>query len=204
MVFAVLKDEKDELADIFDAVRIALYDQEKSWEEREAFYFTKMNAESLLAVRQFGEYITSQLKEKKCNMLLGKKIVGIPFQILEKNEIIMCEIEDVNHQILDIIYDDFYCKIPEKKEYTPKVPSKTDKDGFYYFDFVACQKQFPEVTSKQALLPFLNNEIFICLTLECNHIMPWLSGYAKEHGLEVLEETVKEGCRLHIRHQECA
>jgi len=53
-------------------------------------------------------------------------------------------------------------------------PTETDIDGVYTLDLVTALEEFPELSSKMILKPFLKSTPFTELTLICRHLPHWL------------------------------
>lgn len=52
-------------------------------------------------------------------------------------------------------------------------PQPYGGDGTYYLDIIQAQMDYPNVTTKQLLIPFLKNQTFYELVIICSHIPPW-------------------------------
>ncbi len=153
----------------------------------------RINATSMDAFRDSLAELESKLGG--CKVIVGSQITGIPFYFFDKKGYKVCESEEFSKKLLDQIYEDFLeISVYEIKDEVNKIeiknipikPVELDEEGNYFLDFVKVQKYRPEISSKRALIPFFNNEIFSSLTIICSHIMPWLDIFLKERDLEVM------------------
>lgn len=188
MRFFVLTDNEDRITDIFHVHKLTIYEKILQWEPIGAIQF--MNAQNMTRsqVEILAEMISRTIKNQDSELLIGTTIVGLPYQILNKNGIIMCEAEEVSQRLFDEIYDDFYNNIALEDEEVPDIlpyPVCIAEDGFYFFDFDKAMKAYPNLSSKKMLIPFLEQELYTCLTIRCSHIMPWLDYYMEQHGLSM-------------------
>lgn len=195
MKFCVIVDEEHNITDIFHAVKLCIHEKEENWKEVGNKDIEHNKPEKLEEVRELGKEVSSLVKMSDSNMLIGTNIVGIPYQILDKNKIYMCEADTLTQEVFSAIYEDFYSKKEEKEEEFQDVPDRPimiAEDGFFYFDFDLSIKAHPELSSKKMLIPFLEKELYTCLTIQCSHIMPWLDYYVESHGL-AMESQRKDG-----------
>ncbi|RDU23139.1 Fe-only nitrogenase accessory AnfO family protein [Anaerosacchariphilus polymeriproducens] len=192
---AILKDKNENITDIYNLSKIDIYERNTIWKISYTIDDIEPIMTNLITIRIFLEQIMKQLKD--CKIIVGKTIVGIPFHILDRNGYVLCESEAFSIKLLDQLYFD-YClegkkdNIQESK-YVPGVPQPFDHDGNYFFDFIEVQKYRPEITSKKALIPFLSNELFKTLTIQCSHIMPWLESFLnlKKYQFKIKREQGK-------------
>lgn len=121
MRFFVLTDNEDRITDIFHVHKLTIYEKILQWEPIGAIQF--MNAQNMTRsqVEILAEMISRTIKNQDSELLIGTTIVGLPYQILNKNGIIMCEAEEVSQRLFDEIYDDFYNNIALEDEEVPDI-----------------------------------------------------------------------------------
>lgn len=206
MRFFVLTDNEDKITDFFHVHKLVIYEKILQWESIGAIQI--MNAQNMTRsqIEKLAELISRTIKDQDSELLIGTAIVGIPYQILNKNGIIMCEADEVSQRLFDEIYDDFYNNIAlddeEKQDILP-YPVCIAEDGFYYFDFDKAMKVYPSLSSKKMLVPFLEQELYTCLTIKCSHIMPWLEYYMEQHGLSMNSKREDGVYIVNIMHGLC-
>ena len=180
---AVLQDDEGNLANLNDVVKVSIYEETKGLTPIGEFSVAKV-IKTTKGLRDFSEYLSNRLGN--CKLILGRLLTGIFFQTMTKKGFTLLEANSYDNTLLEVIFTERKKKSEKYHETLPIVPKKPepiDQVGNYYFDFYQLQKRHPEITSKKALLPFLSHEVFVSLTLICNHIMPWLDVFCEGHNL---------------------
>jgi hypothetical protein len=102
----------------------------------------------------------------------------------------ICEAEELSEQLFEDItfdYDNIQIEknyIKQAPLYYPTEPIETREKGIYELDMKKLQESHPEISSKMAIIPFLNNVKFYSLTIYCNHVMPWFDFELPRHGCQ--------------------
>ncbi|HRX09528.1 MAG TPA: Fe-only nitrogenase accessory AnfO family protein [Candidatus Limiplasma sp.] len=108
----------------------------------------------------------------------GSVIAGRAFAVLNQQGKHIFEISDITQEQLSGIAEDIAMEDARKKlaEDAFKVtrPTETDIAGVYTLDLVTALEEYPELSSKMILKPFLKSTPFMELTLICRHIPHWL------------------------------
>lgn len=206
MRFFVLTDIEDKLTDFFHVHKLIIYEKILQWEPIGAIQIMNTQNMTKSQVVKLADMISRSIKEQDSELLIGTAIVGLPYQILNKNGIIMCEADEVSQRLFDEIYDDFYNNIALDDEEAPDIlpyPVCIAEDGFYFFDFDKAVKVYPNFSSKKMLIPFLEQELYTCLTIRCSHIMPWLEYYMEQHGLSMNSKREDGIYTVNIMHGLC-
>lgn len=205
ILFSVLVNKEGKISDIFESTAIDVYVKEGSWKILKHEKLEYACPQTPQMVKQFSEELVSKLKNLDCNMLIGACISGVPYYILDKNQIIMCEAKEQKESVLNAIYKDFYEKeeIVSNEEQAPKKPFMIDDAGTYYFDCIKSLQANPELTTKKVLIPFLEEELFITLILKTSHMIPWLDQYLPKRHLTMHSEYVNSAYLIRIEHQIC-
>lgn len=194
-----------QLTDFFSITEIMIYEKQKEWVISDCFPVpSEWNRNSTVAVRVQAEYIGKGVKERNCNHIIGKEIVGIPYHMLCKSGLEVFEADEISNQLFQEIYEDFMMKkeeAPEVIEMVPPNPIPLDDEGNYILDFVRAIKCHPELSSKKMLLPFLTNDLFFSLLIRCEHIMPWLDEFIKIHELSMNVKRENGGYDILITHE---
>jgi len=205
ILFCVLVDRDGKMSDVFQSTAVDIYEKKEKWELIRHKKLKGIFPQTTAEVRNFSEYLVKDLKEMNCNILIGTSITGVPYYILDKNEIILCEAQENNEIVLNAIYEDF-CVQKEKvilKESTKSELYAIEEEGTYYFDFLQIFQNNPELTTKKVLLPFFEKTIFHTLILKTSHMIPWLTEYANKKRLTVQMSNKENVCVLKIEHEIC-
>lgn len=139
-----------------------------------------------------------------CKILLSAGISGIPYHIFDKMGFSIFEASDENNNLLNEIIADVINNQQElaSENLIPRTPIEIT-DGCYYLDYMLLESKHPEVTTKKALLPFLDNTPFISLSVRCSHLPPWLEFGEYARNLEITTKQAVEGLLVNIRHKVC-
>ena len=203
MKMCVCMNEENALTDIFGACSLGVYESEQQWSLIQRIPLGSLKNKVAAEVRKYTQEICILMKEVESNLLIGTEILGLPYQILNQNGIILCEADTVSDQLFEEIYEDFYCEENQIQESLSQVlasPICVSEDGCYFFNFDQAIKAHPDLSSKKMLIPFLKTTFFESLTILCSHIMPWLEFYVEQNGL-VMESNHEEGhYMVHIKH----
>lgn len=203
----VLLGEDENLCNIFSVKQLCFYEKiSEQWTKVKSILFQIDDEVQAMAMRHFASELAAILKEEDSPILIGKEIIGIIYQWLDKEGIIMCETEEISDLLFRQIEEDFLIEKEGKMEVVEEVPIKpyeVSGGGDYYLDFEKLQKYHPELTSKKVLLPFLCNDLYVSLTIRCSHIMPWLELFVEEQGLSMKSERKDGIYTVYLTHGLC-
>ena len=134
----------------------------------------------------------------------GSTIAGRAFAVLNQLGKHIFEIRDISQEQLSGIAEDIAMADAKKRlaEEAFKVtsPTETDIAGVYTLDLVTALEEYPELSSKMILKPFLKSTPFTELTLICRHIPHWLEA---ERGITVQKKQRGDYLVLTIQKQCC-
>lgn len=202
---ALALDGNKELAGFFSVKEIVIYRKSGSWEATDRFPAEIDSTATAAKIRQSVEQIGINITDRDCSLIVGKEIIGVPYHVLCRLGIEVCEADEISEELFDEINEDFFAQKTVQEEHAdiPPHPIPVDDEGNYYIDFPKVSKCYPELTSKKILVPFLANDLYYSLTIDCEHVMPWLDGFVQEHQL-VMESRKKEGIyQVLIAHKVC-
>ncbi len=195
----VILNEKKELASFTDGIRVDVYEKSTSrWNKASEVKDCFRNKESVSHMHAFLNQLITELKD--CRILIGTVITGIPYLELDKAGFMLCEAEKLSEELLSTVIGDYEKRMRESEESSmspeeeyPCRPYRTEEAGRYELDLRKLQKVHPEISSKQALLPFIRESEFSMLTVYCDHIMPWLDGRLEAYGLTYKAKKLEQG-----------
>jgi len=172
---AIFSDENRETASVYDPGTITVYQKAQgSWEisRQQAFCLDKG-----LGIKGLRKSMLEALKFlADCKIFIGRSVVGIPYFEFEKAGCSVWEFEGNSQELLDYVWEqEFETQKRENNPSTPVIPLPIETSpGFYRISLKEIQKANTEITSKQALLPFLRKAAFDNLEVLCTHVPPWL------------------------------
>lgn len=154
------------------------------WNVVDDFSFSPCGGMAMKTVRATLEELLSRLGD--CHIIAGKAMGGLPYRLFDRAGYAIFEISESKSFIFDQILMDID-GTNTSRSLSPSSftgPEQTDTPGVYTLDLARLQKQYPELSSKQALGDFLTSTPFLELHLHCEHLPPWIkrAGYQVEDG----------------------
>jgi Fe-only nitrogenase accessory protein AnfO len=161
-----------ELASIEDCTEVLLFEKEYSaWRVFLKHPFN-LSGRSSSEIR---DSVRSLILQLECTVVVARHISGIPYRIFDTMGFSIFEADTLSCELLDdLIQDIKKSQIELRKEQTSTEPIPIDEEGRWFFDLISLQENHPEISSKQALRPFIQNKAFLELKLLCTHLPPWL------------------------------
>jgi len=161
-------------ADLTTARRVLLFEKttDQTWMERKAFSFALLPTTNTGQLRDQVRNLITKLDS--CRIIAGHGINGLAYHVLDRMGLHIFEITALNANVLQGIWDDVEKSEarPQQDEEVPLSPTPV-AEGIYYLDFIRLQQLHPEISSKRALQPFLQNTPFNRLNLLCSHLPLW-------------------------------
>jgi hypothetical protein len=174
---AVFANKDSNLCDFFEAERFLIFDRSESgWKKAGEVNFEKLVPFAPALTRKNTEALLPLIQG--CKILAGGALVGIPFSVFDRAGLHIFEIGEINDGIFDGIIEDLKNAKAEAAAKEAIIreakPIETSTPGVYYLNLVALQREFPEISSKKAMMDFLRDTPFMELRLVCKHIPPWI------------------------------
>lgn len=191
---AVVLNDSGQTETIHESSVINVYSKEKDqWKAINQFPFTLKGLMVVKAIRENMLYLVETLGE--CKIIVAKELSGVPNSMLDMSGFTIVEVEGEPEEFLDDVlerieeYEISLVEAAKEKEINTRPVSPKD-DGHYYINLKELQNKNSGVTSKQALLPFLNNTIFHQLEIVCSHAPKWLEEELKRTNMKSTIEMV--------------
>lgn len=184
-----------QICDFFEAEKFLIYKKKESsngiWDKVNEIGFDKITPSTPAITRKNVETLLPLINEYGCTIIAGGGLYGIPFTVFDMAGLHIFEIKEINGETFDGIIEDLQQAdaAAAKKEAVIKdtKPVETETPGVYFLDLVALQKEYPEISSKKAMMDFLANTPFMELRLVCKHIPPWIEN-AGSYNAETLND----------------
>lgn len=173
---AVYTKADDSLDEFLTCNKIDIYKKEEST-------WTKVNTIPMdfskeMEAFSMRKYISEIIEAIDSKIIAGGSLTGLPYQIFNNKGFDIFDICDLQNATFDGVLEDIKQNesIITSKSELPKntQPVETDICGHYYLDLVSLMKASPDISSKKALMNFIQNKSFEELTLICSHIPPWM------------------------------
>ncbi|MDP4143492.1 MAG: Fe-only nitrogenase accessory protein AnfO [Bacillota bacterium] len=190
---AVALDNNGDTSTLYETSVIKVYKKEnEQWEAVKEINFEIDNWNDMKLVRQALVSITDKLDS--CKIFVGKEISGLPNAILDMAGFTIAEVdgkpEDFLQELLEEVEQYQESKASAANEKPAEVqPVKVNDQGSYRIDLKQVQEQNPGISSKKALIPFLQNTTFYELEITCGHTPPWLEDELKKMNYKL--KTIK-------------
>jgi len=175
---AVFTNQDTQICDFFNADRFIRFERGNAgiWEATSAALFAPVTPSNPAETRKKVQALLPLIEG--CDVLAGGSLVGIPFAVFDQAGLHIFEINAMNDSIFNGIIEDICTAnaalVTKENIIKNAQPVETSTPGVYFLDLVALQKEYPEVTSKKAMVDFLRDTPLLELRLVCKHIPPWI------------------------------
>jgi Fe-only nitrogenase accessory protein AnfO len=181
---AVIEDQNGLTASLTECREIVIYS--KSEDETEWAITGEINAEidaskGMAAARAALDRLIARLGETR--IIVGKNISGVIYHKLNTAGFAVFEIMGKPERYLDYVISKAMREEDAPPEEYPDHPLPADREGCYTLNLTELQLRRPEVSSKMAILPFVQNKVFDELKVTCGHLPPWFNKMLGPMGL---------------------
>ncbi|WP_054877136.1 Fe-only nitrogenase accessory protein AnfO [Oxobacter pfennigii] len=174
---AVLLDKNGDTSSVDDKGIIKIYKRVRGkWTVLKEILFYLDSSSGLRSIRDQISAIIDELGD--CRVFVGEKVNGLVYNILEMKGFNSWEFEGKPADFLDYIQgketEAESSESPCEAKFPPiPYPVEANQNGYYFMDLKPLQNIKSNVSSKQALLPFLKNTRFYELEIICSHVPQW-------------------------------
>jgi Fe-only nitrogenase accessory protein AnfO len=200
MKIAVLVDGAEQAISFGETGIVKLYcKQNDGWKAAKEIVF---GIDDLVSINEIRERIRKMAEAlDDCKVFVAAEVAGVPYAILEGMGFNIWKIKGAPAEFLDYIAEkEAQGQTVTVKAVEKPIPVKTGREGCYFIDLKTILDKDSTLTSKQVLLPFLQNTDFIELEVICEHVPLW---FAKEFpGLKLsatTEQLAAEQCKVIVR-----
>lgn len=139
---------------------------------------------SINEIRQEYKNIIKEMDD--CKIIVVREAAGIPYSVFYMEDFSIWELEGNPYDFFDEIIDK---EIKEEETAKEKVEvGKKLIEGYYLIDLQELELTHPELSSKKAIIPYLENSEVEKIEVHCCHVPPWLIA-KKDRGELSLEIT---------------
>ncbi|EHI99685.1 Nitrogenase iron-iron accessory protein AnfO [Clostridium sp. DL-VIII] len=202
---AVYINKLDEIADLNETGIIKIFSKDNNWRViRELpfkFHSTKGKEDIRLDTLNIAEILGS------CKIFVAKEFSDLAYTMLEGLGVSTWKMKGRSSEVLDYILEKEKeeaeeIKIIDSENFNDKnqtvKPMEIGNNGCYILNVRELQDRNIGITTKQALMPFLNEGNFNELILTCSHIPGWLESYLTKLNFNFQFSEVGEGDYLII------
>ncbi|MDS0526901.1 nitrogenase [Clostridium sp. SHJSY1] len=181
---AVFLNSKDEITTFLEATKLKIF--QKMYERWNVYKELSINMDNVKGIRAIRYGFLKLIDEfEDCKIVVVKKGFGIAYSVFYSADFSVWELPGKAEEVLDkILKQEHIHEIDEAISYQ-KNANKIEKikQGEYYLDLIKAQIEDPELSSKKALLPFIETTSFDALKLRCCHVPPWLRTHSDKNNL---------------------
>ncbi|MCB2357569.1 Fe-only nitrogenase accessory protein AnfO [Clostridium estertheticum] len=193
MEIAVFLGENGETISFNQSGVTKLYLKEKSeWKVIKEIIFEINDLMSTETIRDNVKNMADALGE--CKVFVAGDVKGLPYTILDNMGFNLLKVEGTPEGFLELVLkgEEERKLKKQRAEIIPR-PSINGKEGHYFIDIQAEMEDNEELTSKQLLLPFINNTEFKKLEIICTHVPLWFGGEFSKLNLSSDIEKINDG-----------
>lgn len=208
MIIAVVCNELGSVCVFTEAASVEIMKKtEQTWEELHHIPFSLQQDTSMLDFRHHIQMLAERIKEYS-KIIVGQDISGIAYHILNKNNLLIFEVDHVDAAVLDGVMTDIQAYEEDtlrETEDLPPYPVSKENDGIYMLDMIQVQLRYPELSTKKVLVPFFQETPFLQLLMVCSHVPAWLTEsvyygryiiQTKKQGVNILVSIEPKGCNV--------
>jgi len=169
---AVFLDEKKEISSFTEAKCVKIFTREEdSWKVKKEISVERTSSgKGIKEVRE--EYMNLAKQMDDCKIVIINKAFGIPYSVFYAEDFSVWELEGNPLNFLDdIIIKE---KDEEEREDNEEEIAKKLGEGYFLIDLMELEILKPEMTSKKAIIPYLEKEEVKKIEIHCCHVPPWL------------------------------
>lgn len=189
---AVFLDQDNNISSFLEGTLIKIFEKDqKKWKINKLIPIDMTKVKGIMAIRHRFQKLIDEFDD--CKIVVVKKGFGVAYSVFYAEDFSVWELPGKAEEVLDVVLsrekeqDTIREKEEEEKSnnYVKKI-----KEGEYYLDLIKLQLEEPEVSSKKALIPFIENIAFEALKLRCCHVPPWLRDHSEDQNLSFEVEKI--------------
>lgn len=169
---AVFLDERNEISSFIESKCVKIFDKEDDlWKVKKEILIEGAGiGKGIKEVRE--EYMKLVKQMDACKIVIVNKAFGIPYSVFYSEDFSVWELEGNPLDFLDeIIIKE---KEEEERENNEEEIAKKIGEGYFSIDLMELEISKPEMTSKKAIIPYLEKEEVKKIEIHCCHVPPWL------------------------------
>jgi Fe-only nitrogenase accessory protein AnfO len=197
MRVAVIEHADGALAPLADDVVVAVYRRGADGWERESSRTFRVAGESLAGMRERLREFAAMLGSVR--MVVAREIGGIAVSVLDQRGFRLCTMDSFDGRCLDALCEEIQKEKTGGAEVAARPaphPVETDVPGCYVCDLTAILREYPDLSSKKVLRPFLDSTPFVELRVHFGHVPPWLPEELAQRGLSWDDDPGQDVVRI--------
>lgn len=167
----VFLEEGDVISSFEEGRYIKIFEKEGfKWEVKKIILINRLEDRTgINEIRK--EYKELIMEMEECKIIVVKKAFGIPYSVFYMEDFSVWELEGSPYDFLDEIIER---ETEEESEKEEKEFAEELSAGFYLIDLLKLELINPEISSKKAIIPYLEKDEVKKIQVNCCHVPPWL------------------------------
>lgn len=186
---AVFLEEKDVISSFEDAKYIKIFTKENYvWKVKKVILINRTNGKKGISeIRREYQNLIPEMND--CRIIVVSKAFGIPYSVFYMEDFSIWELEGNPFDFLDEIV----AKEIEEEENAEKEVEVAKKigEGHYLVDLQELELTNPEISSKKAIIPYLEKEEVKKIEVVCCHVPPWLVDRKDKYNINLEIHEIK-------------
>lgn len=182
--------ENEEISSFQNSEKIAIYEKKDKWIKKQEIKTNINEFNTMQSLRKYFVDLVNELDD--CKIVVVEKAQGIPYGVFYEADYSIWELSGTPEEFLDMIIEGEKRHDVEIKTNENESVAKKIEDGYFLIDLNELQFTKPELTSKKAIIPFLEKEVFDVLEVICCHIPPWLIEKEKKNEISMEVSKLKK------------
>lgn len=168
----VFLNEKELISSFEEARYVKIFANEKySWKTKKVILINRKGGEKgINDIRQEYKNVLNEMDD--CKIIIVTKAFGIPYSVFYMEDFSVWELEGNPFDYFDEIIKKEL--IQEESENQEVEIAKKLGEGYYLIDLQELELINPEITSKKAIIPYLEKDDVKKIEVHCCHVPPWL------------------------------
>lgn len=185
----VFLEEKDIISSFEEAKYVKIFEKDSNvWKAKKSIIINRnKEANGISEIREEYRKLVNQMDE--CKIVVVNKAFGIPYSVFYLQDFSIWELEGDPIKYLDeIVKSEIEQETMEEQE--EEIGHKI-KEGHYFIDLLELEITNPEMSSKNAIIPYMKQEDVKKIDIHCCHVPPWLIKERDKGNIEMEIEEVK-------------
>lgn len=175
------------LSDVTSGRFVSVYSKiNNKWKAVDRFTLSEVIFSSIDQPELYAKELLKQLGN--IDVIVGKSFSDLFYNEFLKNNVAVATAHNFGKGLLKKIESQY---ISGKKEIevdgdfkVPANPTAVDSQGQYFLDLISLQKDYPGVTAKEVLMPFISKDRFSTLNIRASKSIPWLDTFLETKHLD--------------------
>jgi len=185
----VFLEERDVISSFEEAKYVKIFEKDNNvWKVKRLIIINRNNdKKGISEIREEYKKIVGEMED--CKIVVVNKAFGIPYSVFYLQDFSIWELEGDPLSYLDeIVKNEIEQETMDEHE---EEIGKKIKEGHYSIDLLELELTNPELSSKNAIIPYMKQEDIKKIDIHCCHVPPWLIKERDKGNIQMEIEEVK-------------